>query len=122
MEMKAKRKRNLRTERSDVCGVEFVLSVNAHFTRRTCLTPYVVFVGGFGVNMAKFIHIAPSEEKTGYTPRKSGNEHCSNCEYFVESEGGCKGPSMMKLSERPKLANGHVKVQPTGWCKFWDGE
>lgn len=72
--------------------------------------------------MAKFVHIAPVEDKTQYTPRKAGDEHCSNCEYFVESESGCKGPNMMKLSKHPKLPNGHVKVQPTGWCKFWDEE
>ena len=70
--------------------------------------------------MAKFIHIAPVEEKTEYTPRKVGDEHCSNCEYFVASENGCKGPNMMKLSKRPKLPNGHVEVRPTGWCKFYE--
>lgn len=72
--------------------------------------------------MAKFVRIAPVEDKTQYTPRKAGSEHCSNCEYFVKSENGCKGPNMMKLSEQPKLPNGHVEVKPTGWCRFYERE
>jgi hypothetical protein len=72
--------------------------------------------------MSKFVHIAPVEAKTEYTPRKAGDEHCNSCEYFVASENGCKGPNMMKLSERPKLANGHVKVEPSAWCKFYERE
>ena len=61
------------------------------------------------------------EPKTGYQSHHPGSsEHCFNCEYFVKDESGCKGPNMMKLSERPKLSNGHVKVHPVAYCRFWE--
>lgn len=73
--------------------------------------------------MAKFVHIAPVEEKTNYTPRKiGGSKHCFNCEHFIRSENGCDGPKMMELSKQPKLSNGHVKVHAVGLCKFWEQE
>lgn len=58
---------------------------------------------------------------TGYTTGKNGDEHCSNCEHFV-TPNGCNGPKMKKLSERPRLPGGNVKVAPQGWCKFWEAE
>jgi len=63
-----------------------------------------------------------SEPKTGYVSEKSGSDHCKNCEHFVESESGCNGPKMKKLSEQPRLPDGNVKVVPEGWCKFWESE
>lgn len=72
--------------------------------------------------MGKFVHIAPSEPKTDYVSRKAGDEHCSNCEHFEARENGCNGPKMKKFSERPRLPDGDVKVSPTGWCRFWDGD
>lgn len=70
--------------------------------------------------MGKFVHIAPSEPKTDYISRKSGDEHCHNCEHFIASESGCNGPKMKSLSQRPRLSDGNVKVSPEGWCKFWE--
>lgn len=70
--------------------------------------------------MAKFVHIAPVEAKTEYTPRKVGNEHCSSCEHFESDKSECNGPSMIKLTQKPKLPDGNVKVAATGWCKFWE--
>jgi len=60
------------------------------------------------------------EPKTGYVDHKPGREHCFNCEHFVRAESGCNGPKMKELSERPKLANGDVKVHPIAWCRFWE--
>lgn len=71
--------------------------------------------------MSKFVHIAPSEPKTQYTPRKAGDEHCENCEHFEADKNECNGPHMIKLTQKPKLPDGNVKVVPTGWCKFWKG-
>lgn len=68
----------------------------------------------------KFVHIAPSEPKTEYTPRKAGNEHCSGCEHFEAGKSECNGPHMIKLTQKPILPDGNVKVVPTGWCKFWE--
>jgi hypothetical protein len=70
--------------------------------------------------MAKFVHIAPVESKTEYTPRKAGDEHCSNCEHFLPSENGCNGPKMKAMSKQPRLSDGNVKVSSGGWCKFWE--
>jgi hypothetical protein len=61
------------------------------------------------------------EPKTQYTPKSTTpNERCSNCEHYVASEHGCNGPNMKKLSQQPRLADGNVKIEPAGWCKFWD--
>ena len=68
----------------------------------------------------KFVHIAPVEPKTEYTPRKAGNEHCSGCEHFEVAKSECNGPNMIRLTQKPKLEDGNVKVAPTGWCKFWE--
>jgi hypothetical protein len=74
--------------------------------------------------MGKFVHIQlKPEPKTSYVDYKPGGpKHCFNCEHFLREENGCDGPKMMKLSERPKLENGHVKVHPVGLCKFWEAD
>jgi hypothetical protein len=73
--------------------------------------------------MPKFSSMAAQakEPKTGYVDYKVGGaKHCFNCEYFKKETRSCSGPNMEKLSERPKLPNGEVKVHPIGLCKFWE--
>ena len=74
--------------------------------------------------MPKFAHISEEREpKTGYVDYKvGGNKHCFNCTRFNREKSSCSGPNMEKLSERPKLPNGEVKVHPVGLCKFWEKE
>lgn len=72
--------------------------------------------------MGKLISIAPSEPKTGYTTKKSGDEHCSNCEHFEADKNECNGPHMIKLTQKTKLPDGNVQVSPHGWCKFWENK
>jgi hypothetical protein len=62
-----------------------------------------------------------TEPKTGYRIPPIGDEkHCSNCEHFVRREGGCNGPKMKALSQRPRFENGDVKVSLVAVCKFWE--
>jgi hypothetical protein len=72
--------------------------------------------------MPKFVQISLKKEpQTDYVDYKpGGSKHCFNCEYFHRESSSCSGPHMKKLSKRPKLKNGNVKVHPVGLCKFWE--
>ena len=72
--------------------------------------------------MAKFVQITLKKEpKTDYVDYKpGGSKHCFNCEHFDKTNNSCDGPKMKELSQRPRLANGDVKVHPVGLCKFWE--
>jgi len=64
-----------------------------------------------------------AEPKTEYTPKShTPGERCSGCEHYVVSEHGCDGPKMKVLSGQPRLSDGNVKVEPSGWCKFWESK
>lgn len=63
------------------------------------------------------------EPSTGYVDYKpTGEKHCSNCEHFLKSKDECNGPNMLKLTGKPKLADGNVKVNDKGLCNFWTEE
>lgn len=70
--------------------------------------------------MSKLVNLAPSEPKTGYTTKKTGDKHCSDCAHFEANTNECNGPKMLKFTSREKLSNGNVKVSPNGYCKFWE--
>lgn len=62
-----------------------------------------------------------SESKTSYVPRSvTPGERCTLCEHFETDENGCNGSKMRALSSQPRLADGDVLVQPTGWCQFFE--
>lgn len=71
--------------------------------------------------MSKFTQITQKKEpKTDYVDYKvGGSEHCFNCKHFEKEKSECNGPKMKELSERPRAADGDVKVHPVGLCKFW---
>lgn len=58
------------------------------------------------------------EQFTGYEGPQKGPFACSNCEYFRDNSCGQK--IMMAKSQRPKLPNGRVKVDPLGCCEYID--
>ena len=72
--------------------------------------------------MPKFVQVTLKKEpKTDYVDYKPGGpKHCFNCEHFDKTKNSCDGPKMKELSQRPRFANGDVKVHPVGLCKFWD--
>jgi hypothetical protein len=74
--------------------------------------------------MPKFAHISEKgEPKTGYVDYKVGGaKHCFNCTRFNREKSSCSGPNMEKLSERPKLPNGEVKIHPVGLCHWWEAK
>ena len=62
------------------------------------------------------------EKDTGYEDEENlGEFECENCKHYREhtkTTGGCAGPSMMKLSKRPKYPDGTVKVEAEGCCIY----
>jgi len=62
------------------------------------------------------------EKGTGYEGPGDGPFRCSNCEYFNASTDGCSGKNMRKMSERPKLPSGDVKVDANGCCVYFESK
>jgi hypothetical protein len=71
--------------------------------------------------MGKFVHITLEKEaSTGYVDYKpTGEKHCENCKHFLKSKNECKGPHMLKLTNKLKLSDGNVMVNSKGLCNFW---
>jgi len=57
------------------------------------------------------------EKGTGYTDEEA---ECSECEYFVPKNSGCRGEAMKAKSRRPRNADGTVQVAATGHCVYFE--
>lgn len=61
------------------------------------------------------------EQGTGYESRgKKGAFECRNCEYFRPGNSSCGQEIMVRLSTRPRTADGRVSVDPQGCCEYVD--
>jgi hypothetical protein len=60
------------------------------------------------------------EPHTGFEKAGTlGEFECGNCS-FMQNDGGCDHPMMMKYSTQPRLENGRVIVQPEDCCEYVD--